>query len=159
VLELHWTDAAIIACSANASVLERLTAPAGVFGARVAPDELWWIGATANRDALLEQAQNALASADALVVDQSDGWDAWTIRGDDHPVVLERLMLAPLPPERPAFIQGAITGVPGKVVAVRGAVHLFVPSPVGHLLRDRILSVMADLQPIESKPAPFTPSS
>ncbi len=159
MLELHWTDAAIIACSADPSALDQLAAPAGVFRARVAPDELWWIGATPNREALLEQAERALASADALVVDQSDGWDAWTVRGDDHGVVLERLMLAPLPPERPAFVQGAITGVPGKVVAVPGAVHLFVPSPVGHHLRDRILSVMADLQPIESKPAPFTASS
>jgi hypothetical protein len=159
VLELHWTEAAIIACLAEAPALDRLTLPAGVFRARIAPDELWWIGATADRDALLEQARSALASADALVVDQSDGWDAWTIRGDDHPVVLKRLMLAPVPPERPAFVQGAISGVPGKVVAVRGAAHLFVPSPVGHHLHDRILSVMADLQPIESKPAPFTASS
>ena len=159
MLELHGTDAAIIACSADAPALDRLGTPAGVFRARVAPDELWWIGAAADRDALVEQAQEALASADALVVDQSDGWDVWTIRGDDHAAVLERLMLAPLPPERPAFVQGAITGVPGKVVAVRGAAHLFVPSPVGHHLRDRILSVMADLRPIESKPAAFTLSS
>jgi hypothetical protein len=159
VLELHPSDAAIIACSAEPSALDRLTAPSGAFRARVAPDELWWIGPLGDRDALLDAAQSALAGTDALVVDQSDGWDGWTVTGDQHLAVLERLMLAPVPAQRPAFLQGAITGVPGKVVAVTGAAHLFVPSPVGHHLRDRILTVMADLQPVESKPTPFTAST
>lgn len=159
MLEIHPTDAAVIACSADPAALARLAAPADAVPARVAPDELWWIGPLGHREALLAAAQTALAGANALVVDQTDGWDVWTIRGGDHLAVLDRLMLAPLPAERPAFVQGAITGVPGKVLAVSGAAHLFVPSPVGHHLRARILTVMADRQPVESKPVPFTASA
>ncbi len=155
MLELNPTDAAVIACCADRSALDRLTTAAGAVAARIAPDELWWIGPLADRTTLLEQAKSALVGADALVVDQSDGWDVWTVSGDDHRAVLDRLMLAPIPVDRPVFVQGAITGVPGKVLAVSGAAHLFVPGPVGHHLRDRILSVMADLEPTETKTAPF----
>jgi hypothetical protein len=159
VLEFHSTDATVIAGFADRSALDGVVAPAKAVSVRIAPDEVWWVGAPADRLDLLEQVQAALAGADALVVDQTDGWDVWTVRGDDHLAVLDRLMLAPIPAERPAFVQGAITGVPGKVLAVPGAVHLFVPGPVGHHLRDRILSTMADLAPAESKPRAFAAGS
>jgi sarcosine oxidase gamma subunit len=152
VLELIATDAAIIACHAPGGALDGVGAPAGAVALRIAPDELWLVGPLEARDGLALAARSALGAAAPLVVDQSDGWTVWTVRGDRHSTVLDRLMLAPVPARRPVFVQGAITGVPGKVLAVLGAVHLFVPAPVGHHLRDRILAACADLEPTQSGP-------
>ena len=154
MLELIAIDAAIIGCHADQAQLDRFAAPDGAVSVRIARDELWLIGQLSDRDQLAEQAERLLADTDALVVDQSDGWTTWGLRGDHRPV-LHRLMLAPLPDERPAFVQGAITGVPGKVVATADTVHLMVPSPVGHHLRDRIIGVCRDLAPSVVGPEQF----
>jgi hypothetical protein len=156
VLELCSTEAALIACHADGAVLDRLTAPPGNLVARIAPDEAWLIGARADRTGLARQADALVGgSAAGLAVDQTDGWAIWSIRGAPPRDVLNRLMIAPIPATATAFVQGAITGVPGKVLLDGDVAHLMVPAPVGHHLRDRIMEVCRDLSPAIGSPRPF----
>ena len=160
MLDVFATEAAVIACHADHAVLDRLTAPPGALVARIAPDEAWLIGSRASRTALARNANAAVGGAAAgLAVDQTDGWAIWSIRGAPPPVVLGRLMIAQLPASAPAFVQGAITGVPGKVLLDGDVAHLMVPAPVGHHLRDRIMEVCRDLGPAIGSPRPLVLST
>jgi hypothetical protein len=156
VLEVFSTEAAVIACHADRAVLDELPAPPGGLVARIAPDEAWLIGPRAIRTALARDANAAVGGAAAgLAVDQTDGWTIWSIRGTPPRVVLGRLMIAPIPASASAFVQGAITGVPGKVLLDGAVAHLMVPAPVGHHLRDRLMEVCSDLGPTIGSPQPF----
>lgn len=160
MLEVFATEAALIACHADPAVLDGLTAPADGLVARIAPDEAWVIGARASRTALARDANSALSgSAAGLAVDQTDGWAIWSVRGAPPRVVLGRLMIARIPASATAFVQGAITGVPGKVLLDGDVAHLMVPAPVGHHLRDRIVEVCDDLGPAIGSPRPFVRSA
>jgi len=156
VLDVFLTEAALIACHADPAVLDELTAPPGGVIARIAPDEAWLIGSRARRTALARDANAAVGGpAAGLAVDQTDGWAIWSIHGTPPRVVLGRLMIAEIPASARAFVQGAITGVPGKVFIDGDIAHLMVPAPVGHHLRDRIMEVCRDLGPAIGAPRPF----
>ena len=160
MLDVFSTEAALIACHADQAVLDGLTAPPGGLVARIAPDEAWLIGSRASRTALVRDANAALGgSAAGLAVDQTDGWAIWSIRGTPARVVLGRLMIARIPASATAFVQGAITGVPGKVLLDGDVAHLMVPAAVGHHLRDRIVEVCRDLGPAIGSPRPFVLST
>lgn len=154
VLELIPTEATIVACHADPAALDGCGRVRSAVPARVAPDELWLVGDRSARAELLAEARAGLPGG--LVVDQTDGWAVWTVRGSGAGEVLARLMLAPVPATEWAFVQGAITGVPGKVIGAGGTYHLFVPSPVGHHVRDRILASCADLGVEVGAPYPFS---
>ena len=156
MLDVFATEAALIACHADHAVLDRLTAPPGGLVARIAPDEAWLIGSRASRADLAREASALVGGSTAgLAVDQTDGWAIWSIRGAPPRVVLSRLMMAPIPASATAFVQGAITGVPGKVLLDGDVAHLMVPAPVGHHLRDRIVEVCRDLDPAIGSPRPL----
>jgi len=155
VLDVFSTEAALIACHADPAVLDGLTAPPGGLVARIAPDEAWLIGSRASRPALANHANAAMGGSAGLSVDQTDGWAIWSIRGTPPRVVLGRLMIAEIPASATAFVQGAITGVPGKVLIDGDLAHLMVPASVGHHLRDRIMEVCRDLGPAIGAPRPF----
>jgi len=160
VLDVFATEAALIACHADQAVLDALTAPPGGLVARIAPDEAWLIGARASRTALARDADALVGGVAAgVAVDQTDGWAIWSIRGAPPRVVLGRLMIARIPAAATAFVQGAITGVPGKVLLDGAVAHLMVPAPVGHHLRDRIVEVCRDLGPAIGSPRPFVLST
>lgn len=143
MVDLIPAQAAVVACHADRGTLDALAARLGAV-TRVAPDELWLVGPRSERESLAARAREQIGTR-GLVVDQTDGWSAWTVEGDDRLEIPRRLMFAPVPDHRPAFVQGAITGVAGKVLYQSGRVHLFVPAPVGHHLADRIATVAADL--------------
>jgi len=143
VVDLIPSEAAVVVCLADRATLDALAASHGGV-TRVAPDELWLVGPRTRRAALLAAARERVGSK-GLVVDQSDGWSVWTVQGEDRLEIPRRLMFAAIPDHRPAFVQGAITGVAGKVLYESGRLHLFVPAPVGHHLADRIAAVAEDL--------------
>jgi hypothetical protein len=114
---------------------------------RVAPDELLLVGGRSRAAETVERATAALAKADpaALVVDQSDGWAGWTLAGEPDEA-FARLSELRLPEERPAFLQGAVAGVPAKVILLGASeIHLLAASPVAHHVTTRILSACRDL--------------
>jgi len=154
VLRLRPTDVAIVACLARPESLGGVRpGPIGVRLA-IAPDEVWLVGRLDQRQALMDAARSGLAGR-GLVVDQTDGWWVVTASGEDRLEVIRRLMLAPIPAAAPALVQGAITGVPGKVVYESGRLHLFVPAPVGHHLMERLAAVTGDLAVQLESPAPL----
>lgn len=158
MLRVIPTEAAVVACHAEPAALDGFAAREGVFPGRVARDELLLLSCRSRREEVAADARARLSTADphALVVDQTDGWAVWTVEGPDGEEVLARLMVAKVPSRRPAFLQGAIAGVPAKVVLQDGAAHIMVPSPVGHHLRDRIFEACRELGPDLGPPAPFT---
>ena len=148
VLELTLLEATIVACHATAAVLDTWKPPQG-YAARVAGDELWILGSRTERCELLRAVESSLrASAPgALVIDQTDGWAAWSLGGSSASHALARLTVMPLDPRGGALHQGAVAGIPAKVLITAGEHRVFVPSPVGHHLHDRVLEACADLAP------------
>ncbi|MFN0180737.1 MAG: hypothetical protein ACKVZ0_18195 [Gemmatimonadales bacterium] len=144
MLEVTPAEAAIVVCAAARSVLDAAPVIHRGLRVRVAPDELWLVGPRAERGALLAAAESLVRDR-GLSVDQTDGWWAITATGDERDEVFRRLMVAPIPVARPSLVQGAITGVPGKLICEADRTHVFVPAGVGHHLMDRLAKVTGDL--------------
>jgi hypothetical protein len=143
VLDIERTHAAVVACFASPAALDSLPAHLGTHQCRVAPDELLLVAPPALLGDTERRAATHFAAADpaALVLDQSDGWSVFTLRGDEADSVFARLSTVPLPARRPAFVQGAIAGGSAKVIVLEGCLHLFVPSTLRHHLAARLQDV------------------
>lgn len=143
MLEIQRCHAAIVECHAGASALDALPAQPAVERCRVAPDELLLVAPPAMLDDVLRRAAAHLAGAEpaALVLDQSDGWAIFTLRGDDAMAPLARLSVIAFPTTRPAFVQGAVAGGSAKLLLLSGAVHLLVPFPLRDHLKRRLRDV------------------
>jgi sarcosine oxidase gamma subunit len=157
VLELTLLDATIVVCYAAAAVLDAWSPASNRFTARVARDELWVVGPRSGRCDLMQSVEQSLRgqAPDALVVDQTDGWTAWSIGGAGAAQALARLTVIPLHGTTEGFQQGAVAGIPAKVLATATGFQVFVPAPVGHHLRDRLLEACADLGPTTGPAKPF----
>jgi hypothetical protein len=155
VLEIRPARAAIILCMGDAGVWAARTprSMAAVF--RVAPDERWVVGpARSGADlAAWAREQTEAIGPSAYAVDVTDGWAVWTVAGDRVSEVWARLSENPVPPGRPAFVQGAVAMIPAKAIVQDGCIHFFVPSPLGHHLPQRVLEACADLAPQMAAPA------
>ena len=146
VLELIELRSTIVACHAAAGVLDAWSPPGGV-SARVARDELWIMGPRSERSALLRTTESSLhtLAPGALVIDQTDGWTEWSLTGEDAAHAMARLTVMRLDPRAGEFHQGAVAGVPAKVIITRSGFRVFVPSPVGHHLGDRVREACGDI--------------
>ena len=149
MLELNLLEASVVACYAAAAVLDAWSPSVDAYVARIARDEVWVIGSRTGRCGLMRGVEESLRAVapDTLVVDQTDGWTAWSVGGDGAADAMARLTVMPLEPRGGTFQQGAVAGVPAKVIACSTGYQVFVPAPVGHHLRDRVLEACADLAP------------
>lgn len=143
MLNIASEELAVIAFHADPAAIDGFD-PGKTTLVRVARDEAWLIGGRPERAELAALVRSRFGK-DALVVDQSDGWAVWSVEGDRALESLRRLMAAPIPFERPAFVQGAIAGVAGKVYLRSDALFIMVPAPVGHHLGQRLLETCGDL--------------
>ena len=144
MLNINRTDATVVACYADPQALDSLpVVPPGAHGCRVAPDELLLVAPPTQRAETERWATDHFASADpsAMVLDQSDGWSAFTLRGDEAPSVFAQLSDVPLPLKRRAFLQGAVAGGSAKVLLLDDAIHVLVPST----LRDNFAGRLRDV--------------
>ena len=144
MLNITRTNAAIIACYADPRALDSLPViPPGTHGCRVAPDELLLVAPPKERAETERWAADYFASADpsAMVLDQSDGWSAFTLRGDEAPSVFAQLSDVPLPLSRRGFLQGAVAGGSAKILLLADAIHVLVPST----LRDNLAGRLRDV--------------
>ena len=144
MLDINRTNAAVIACYADPQALDSLpVVPPGTHGCRVAPDELLLVAPPTERAETERWAADHFASADpsAMVLDQSDGWSAFTLRGDEAPSVFAQLSDVPLPLRRRAFLQGAVAGGSAKILLLDDAIHVLVPST----LRDNFAGRLRDV--------------
>ena len=87
----------------------------------------------------------------ALVLDQTDGWSVFSLRGDDARSVFAQLTTVPLPLGPTAFVQGAFAGGSAKILLVDGVIHVFVPSTLRHHVAGRLDDVCRAQNAIASK--------
>ena len=143
MLSIERTHAAVVACFASPQALDTLPGQSGTHQCRVASDELLLIAPPALLGETERSTAEHFATAEptALVLDQSDGWSAFTLRGDEADSVFARLSTVPLPARRPAFVQGAVAGGSAKIIVLEGCMHVFVPSTLRHHLAARLQDV------------------
>lgn len=154
MLELHPTRVAAVSCFASTEAAEAATQTARAYPCRVAPDEVLLL-ARAGTAAKVAEAATAGTQAqdpDAIVIDTTDGWTAWTLVGPQAREAFARLSALVLPDE--GFTQGAVAHVPVKVVALADRVHLLVPAIWGAYLRERIFAVGLPVREA-AEPAPW----
>jgi len=132
VPDLVFTRVSVTACLASPEALEKL--PEAV---RIAPDEALVILPPAKADPQIG-ARLARADPDAVVLDVSDGWTAWSLEGEGARDAFAHISDLELPTK--GFVQGDVAGVPAKVVAGADGLNLLVPSMWGDYVRDRILA-------------------
>jgi hypothetical protein len=143
VLSVERTHATVVACHASAAALDSLPAMPNAYSCRVAPDELWLIAPPALLADTERYAAEYCARTEptALVLDQSDGWSTFTLRGDGALAIFAQLSALPLPATRPAFLQGAVAGGAAKILLVNEAVHVLVPATLRHHVAARLRDV------------------
>jgi hypothetical protein len=143
VLSVERSHAAVVACHASAATLDSLPAMPNASACRVAPDELWLIAPPALLAETLQRAGEHCTSSEAtaLVLDQSDGWTSFTLRGDEAISVLAQLSAVPFPATRPAWVQGAVAGGSAKILLLDGVVHVLVPLTLRHHVAARLRDV------------------
>lgn len=145
MLNIDRINTTVVACYADPQALDSLpAAPVGAHPCRVAPDELLLVAPPTHRAETERWAVDHFALADptAMVLDQSDGWSAFTLRGDEAASVFAQLSDIPLPPPgRRAFVQGAVAGGSAKVLLLDDTIHVLVPST----LRDNFAGRLRDV--------------
>ena len=131
--ELARHDVSLVGCFASKEACDALerTAQASVF--RIAEDEVMLIGASADSDV---RAAAQELDPEAVVLDVTDGWTAWSLSGDDVQRAFCHVSELRLPDE--GFIQGEVAGVPARVAVSRDRLDLFVEAMWGEHLRDRL---------------------
>ena len=144
MLSIELSRFTVVACFAGPQALDALPVQPEAHRCRVAPDELLLVAATPELAGVTERRaieHFAGAGNDALVVDQSDGWCVFTLRGDEAENVFAQLSTVPLPARRPAFLQGAVAGGSAKIMACDGYIELFVLSTLRHHVASRLQDV------------------
>jgi len=107
------------------TVLDALPWPGGVVALRLAPDDLFALGAAGT------ELVGALVEEEAGFV----GW--WFTPAELHDHVLEHIDW-PLPAARPALAQGLVAGVPARLWLTADRVLLFTAAAYAHELIDRL---------------------
>jgi sarcosine oxidase gamma subunit len=155
VLELQRTLAAVVGCYARAEALEALPAAGEALAIRVAPDELMLLGDPDDRARLLASVEQSLLPLDGggLVLDVSDGFAVWRLRGDWQEA-FARLCAVPVR-EPAACVQALFAHVPAKLVVGSDQLLVVVSSVLSHHVRDRVLGACRDLDPREADAAPL----
>ena len=139
MLELLALRVSAIGCHASPEAADSAMRTSGAYACRVAPDEVLLLAkpGSTSRVVAAASAKAAALDPDAVVLDTTDGWTAWSLVGPDAREAFARLSALTLPAE--GFTQGDVAHVPVKVVALPDRVHLLVPAMWGSYLRERIL--------------------
>jgi hypothetical protein len=152
VLEVSPVRAAVVTVVADAVAVDAVASAAGDAALRVAPDEAMLIGDASEAGPLERLALDSSArlDPDALVLETSDGWSAWSLRGDAVLEAFARLSRIPPPPSgaeqgEVAGVQGEVAEVPAKVLFREGELLFLVPAMWREHVRDRILSACESL--------------
>jgi len=155
VLELIPTHVCVISCLASHEALVALHPPEAAYLCWVADDELMLVGRPEASDELQRLAGEALiGDDDAVVLDVSDGWSAWTLSGAGTDDVLERL--SELKHSGDGYLQGDVAHVPVRLIAHAERLHLLVPATWEEHLRSRIRAAATGLDLRVSPPADWS---
>ena len=127
--DLRRASPTVVVVHAEPAVLDAL-APADAIVHRAAADEAMVTGASDAADALVTTVEKAVADdPGAVVLDASDGWAAWAIRGADARLAFSRVSPLALPDV--GTVQGDVLRLPARVAASAEEVVVFVPAGYG----------------------------
>ncbi len=144
MLELIPTRVSVISCLASHEALAELDAPEAAYLCWVADDEVMLVGKPEASQELQRSASEAMTDDDdAVVLDVSDGWSAWTLSGAGTDDVLERL--SELKHSGDGYLQGDVAHVPARLITHAQRLHLLVPAIWEEHLRSRIRAAASDL--------------
>lgn len=154
MLEIRPARAVIVLCLGDARAWSAVRPRLGAV-CQIAPDERWVVGPARFAGELVAWARERAQAigAPAFAIDVTDAWTVWSVSGIGIDELWARLSENPVPPGRPAFVQGAVASMPAKAIVQDGCVHFFVPSPLGHHLPQRIQEAGVDLGPQVAAPA------
>ncbi|MFI5055139.1 MAG: hypothetical protein ACHQAW_01915 [Actinomycetota bacterium] len=139
--ELQDREVAVVLCSADAAALDALVAPGhSARMLRTAPDEALFVADPAVGADVAREVEDRIAAldADALVVDVSDGWVAWSLAGDDARRAFSYLSHL-IPPSNGGFVQGDVARVAAKVLDEPNGLTILVPAYWREHVRERAL--------------------
>ena len=128
--ELHARSLAVILCQTDAASLDSLVAPGhGARTMRTAPDEALFVGSPDVASDVAREVADRIAALDedAVVLDVSDGWAAWSLTGDDVSHAFSNLSPLELP-AADGFVQGDVAHVAAKVLGEPDGVTILVPA-------------------------------
>ena len=132
---------AVVLCSADAAALDALVAPGhGARMLRTAPDEALFVARPAVATDVTREVEDRIAAldADALLLDVSDGWAAWSLAGEDARRALSFLSHLD-PPGDGGFVQGDVARVAAKVLDEPNGLTILVPAYWREHVRERAL--------------------
>jgi hypothetical protein len=139
VPELRAERVGVILCSADAAALDALGAPPRASTKmRTAVDETIIAAAPDMVDDVVTELRVRISALDddALVLDVSDGWAAWSITGEDAARAFSYLSALD-PPSGTDFVQGDVARVAAKVLASDDGLTILVPAYWSEHLRRR----------------------
>ena len=139
--ELQERSVAVVLCSADAAALDALVAPGhGARMLRTAPDEALFVARPAVAADVTREIEDRIAALDddALVLEVSDGWAAWSLVGDDARRALSYLSHLD-PPGNGGFVQGDVARVAAKVLDEPDGLTILVPAYWREHLRERAI--------------------
>jgi hypothetical protein len=137
VPELQRRPVAVVTCAAAPDALDALVTPGhGARLVRSAPDELLVVAPAGVADTVEREIRDRIAAvdADALVLDATDGWQAWALRGDDVGVALSYLTFLDAPAPG-GWVQGDVARVGAIVLGEDDGVTILVPAFHGEHIR------------------------
>lgn len=142
--ELRALEVSVVACHAEAATLDRLVPPGhGARTLRVAPDKVLFVAPGSVAEDVAREVADRVAALepDALVLDVTDGWAAWSLTGADaHRAFSYLSQLAPPETDGGGFVQGDVARVAAKVLAEPdGGLTILVPAYWREHLRERAL--------------------
>jgi hypothetical protein len=140
VAELAPLDVAVVLCGASSDALDALVAPGhGTRTCRTAPDEALFVcHPDVSADVVRELADRVAAlDDDAVVLDVSDSWAAWTLRGTDVRGAFAYVSHLEVPDE--GFAQGTVAHVAAKILVDDDGLTLLVPAYWHDHVRERLI--------------------
>jgi len=141
VAELRAHSLAVVLCSADAAALDALVTPGhGARMLRTAPDEALFVAAPEVAADVAREVADRIAALedDALVLDVSDGWAAWSVTGEGATRAFSYLSQLD-PPTDGAFVQGDVARIGAKVLGEPDGLTILVPAYWRDHLRERAI--------------------
>jgi hypothetical protein len=142
VADLRDLPLAVVLCGADAAALDRLVAPGhGARMLRIAADEALFVASPTVAEDVRREVEDRIAALDddALVLDVSDGWAAWSLAGDDAHRAFSFLSQLD-PPAAGTFVQGDVVRVAAKVLDEPDGLTILVPAYWREHLRERAIA-------------------
>jgi len=124
--ELRSVAPSVVAVHAHAELLDALALSDAIVH-RVAPDEAMVTAAPGSAATLVTTITEAVADdPGAVVLDATDGWAAFSVRGPDARLALSRV--SPLALPEAGTIQGDLLRLPARIAASTDEIVVFVPA-------------------------------